>query len=66
MSRCTLKVRYLTRRSAQRARHLLRGQHVRPYWCRQHLAWHLGHLPQAVLLGIKVADEVYRRGRWAA
>ncbi len=66
MTRCDVKIRWFTRRQAKRARRHLPSEHLRPYWCPAHLAWHLGHLPRVVLLGQLAADQVYRRGRWAA
>jgi hypothetical protein len=58
VSACT-KVRWFSRRSAQRARRFTPAEHQRAYWCPGCHGWHLGHLPQAVMLGRLSAREVY-------
>jgi len=62
------KLGHLTRRGAKAHAYRLKletGEHLRPYQCEGCGAWHVGHLPGAVIRGRKTADEVYRRGRSA-
>jgi len=54
-------VRYPSRRIARQiAKRRAAGQHLSAYPCGT--AWHLGHLPPAVLYGIATRSEVYGRG----
>jgi hypothetical protein len=60
MSAPCKKARYFTRRAARKARRHLYVGHVQAYWCRGGCnAWHLGHVPPAVLYGFKSKAEVY-------
>ena len=38
------------------------GEHLRPYRCPSCDLWHVGHLPDDVVRGIRSADEHYQRG----
>jgi hypothetical protein len=59
MNECR-KIRYYSRRDARRARRHLYSGHMQAYRCRKGCnAWHLGHLPLAVLRGFKSKAEVY-------
>ncbi len=56
----TGKVAYPTRREARRrGRAALPGEHLSAYRHGQH--WHVGHLPQAAMEGVKSRREVYGR-----
>ena len=39
----------------------LRRGHLRPYWCDQCCYWHVGHIPGAVLHGLRTATEHYEQ-----
>lgn len=55
----TGKIAYSSRKTARQAGHrAFPGKHLSPYRHDDH--WHIGHLPQAALLGVKARAEVYR------
>lgn len=54
------KISYYSRREARRARRRFpSGGHLNIYWCAQHRALHLGHLPPIVIRGLRSKAEVY-------
>lgn len=55
----TGKIAYPSRKIAKQAGHrALPSEHLSPYRHGDH--WHIGHLPQATMLGLMARDEVYR------
>lgn len=61
MSAC-LKIRYLTKANARKARGKIGDRRLRPYWCLDCRSWHLGHLPDAIRRGEKTRAEVFGDG----
>jgi hypothetical protein len=60
----TGKRAHSTRRGAKRHALLLRqlyGDHLRPYECPTCGLWHVGHLPDDVVRGLRSADQHYQR-----
>ena len=56
------KYAYFTRKDARRAARIYKVGHLREYECFDAaltLTWHVGHLPQAVLYGMKTEDEIF-------
>lgn len=58
-----------SRASAKAHAARLVGDHLRPYRCDQCGYWHVGHIPRAVLQGLRTSTEHYERRPgpgWAA
>ncbi|HET6910187.1 MAG TPA: hypothetical protein VFH54_12665 [Mycobacteriales bacterium] len=55
----TGKIGYPARICARSAARRMQWTHLRPYRCQQCSLWHLGHLPQATVAGVKAARDVY-------
>lgn len=51
--------RSVARRVLRCARYDTKG--MREYRCPHGIGWHIGHLPQAAVAGVKSAAKVYRR-----
>lgn len=56
---------FTPRSSAKKAIRVLGGG-MREYRCDVRDGWHIGHLPQAVVAGVKTVAEVYRKPRGSA
>lgn len=56
---------YPSRRAAKQARGRHRGgvghDGLRPYFCDQHDAWHLGHLPRMIVGGWRARSDLFRK-----
>lgn len=53
------KVSYFSRREARRACRRHHDGHMNAYRCREHGAWHIGHLAPIVIRGLRSRAEVY-------
>lgn len=53
------KVGHSSRAKAKASAKLVKGHTMRPYYCDECGAWHVGHKPRAVVRGEVTADEWY-------